>query len=196
MLERGTELPAVKTRIFTTKEPIPDAVMVELVLGERLIASANQRIARIRVGGIKKTVGGVARIAVKLEVTEFAEISLEAFDYGSHHKNSIIIGNEWLPGTDDIKAALEDARASEEEENKIRESCRLIDRAKASVRVVNSLSNSDREGLSEADYSALKEKTKDLRKRLQKARPEKLTDIELKVITEEMNSINQMLSGL
>ena len=193
MLERGTVLPASKTRIFTTREPIPNAIMIELVTGERLIASANRRITRLRLGGIKKTVGGVARIAVKIEVNEALEIMIEAFDYGSHHKSRQTIPSEWVPSAEETEKALSDAKGAEEEEYLIRERCLLIDRAKAAVRTVRSLTPQEREKVEPAALAELEEKTEDLKKRLKHADAMTIPEIEAKVIKEEMNAVLKTL---
>lgn len=196
MLERGTPLPASKTRIFTARTPLPNAVMIELVKGERFAASDNERIARIRIGGIKKTVGDVARIAVKVEVDEEGSIMLEAFDYGSHHKKTRLIGNTWIPEEAEIERMVKEAEEFTEQEVLLRERWRLISRAKVTAQSVRSVNRTDREGMSKEEWADLKAKAKDLKNRTKKANAADLSEIDAKVINEEITSITNTLKQL
>ena len=196
MLEKGTPLPASKTRIFTAPNPLPGAIMIELVTGERFAAADNRRITRIRIGGIKKTVGDVARIAVKLEVANDGTISLEAFDYGSHHKKKKMIGSDWLPTEEEVRAAVAEAEEYAEQETLLRDRNRLLSRAKATALSVRSVSRTDRENITAEEWSDLKEKAGELRSRIKKARAEDITDLDAKVITEQMKSIQNTLKKL
>ncbi len=196
MIERGTALPASKTRIFTAGKPLPSAVMIELVAGERFAAKDNERIVRLRIGGIKKTVGNIARIAVKVEVSEDGTILFEAFDYGSHHKKSRVIQKSWIPGEEKIAQILSSAQEAEEEETLLRDRCRLISRAKAAEMTVRSINKSDRASLSEEDYAYLKEKAADIRKRIRKADARNLSEIDSRVLGEEITSIRKILEKM
>ena len=196
MLERGTKLPASKTRIFTAKKPIPSAVMIELVMGERFDAKENGTLTKLRVGGIKKTVGDVVRIAVRLEVWADGRIELEAFDYGSHHKKTRILDDSWLPDGVEINRAIASAQNVFEEESLLRERNRIISRAKATVLTVRSVNRADRSRFTAEQWNSIRQKTKDLERRTRRVKAENLGEVDAKVINEEINAVNQLIHSI
>ena len=196
MLERQTALPASKTRIFTTKKPVPTAVLIELVTGERFDAKENRKLTRIRIGGIKKTFGDVVRIAVRVDVKEDGQIEFEAFDYGSHHKKTRILDASWLPDEAEITRSVSSAKEVFEEESLLRERNRIISRAKATVLTVRSIKRADRARFTSEQWNEIRQKTKDLEHRTKRARAENLGDVDAKVISEEIASVNKLVHSV
>ena len=196
MLEKGTGLPASKTRVFTSPKKIPAAVAIELVMGERENAKADKTLIKLRLPGVKRTVGRVVRIAVKLDVSEEGNITLEAFDYGSHHKRARTLEKDkWIPSEEEIKAAVDDAQAAYEEESLIRERCRNIDRAKNLIIKIRTIDRSDREKYTPQEWNELKKRTAAFRKRVAKLNYKNMTPVDDKSLPDEINAISALVKN-
>lgn len=193
MLERGTKIPASAERVFTSGKFMPSAVMAEIVMGERTWAKDNKRIKRVRVGGIKKSAGNIARISLKLEVAEDGTLRIELFDYGSHHRSRRKVRAEkWIPEPEAAVAAAKEAEEHFEEDRMIDARCRLEGRARRAILIVATLKHADRKKLTTEERAELREKARDLRKRI-KAKPADLTDVDAKIIQEEIAGIHKIL---
>lgn len=196
VFEKGTQLPAVRTQLFTSPKPVPAAVMIELSAGERLRAEGNKRLARLRLGGVKKSIGNIVRIAVKTDVREDGEIYFEVFDYGSHHKKTKIISPDWIPSEEEIKTAAEEAEKFYEEDCHDRDKVKVIYRAKALSERGLSLSKADREKIGEEEADEIKIAAKALRSKIRHKKPLNLGPIDEKTIYEYSRNLEEMLRKL
>lgn len=196
VFEKGTQLPAVRTQLFTSPKPVPAAVMIELSAGERLRAEGNKRLARLRLGGIKKSIGDIVRIAVKTEVKADGEIHFEVFDYGSHHKKTRIISPDWIPSEEERKAAEEEAARFYEEDCHDRDKVKVIYRAKALVDRGLSLKKADRENISDEEAKEIEAAAKALKSKIRHKKPYKLGPIDEKTISEYSRNLEEMLRKL
>ena len=196
MMERGTKVPASATRVFTTGRFLPTAVMAEVVLGERTWAKDNKRLKKVRVGGIKKSAGGIARISLKTEVLEDGTLLIELFDSGSHHKSKKKIRPEkWIPDADAVDAAVKAAEEHFEDDRRIDANCRIEGKARKTILIVNSLKRADRKLLTEQELADVRSKAKDLKKRI-KVSPSKLSDVDAKIIQEEVAAVLKTLEKI
>ncbi len=196
MMERGTSVPASATRVFTTGRFLPTAVMAEIVLGERTWAKDNKRIKKVRVGGIKKSAGGIARVSLKTEVLEDGTLLIELFDYGSHHKSKKKIRAEkWVPDEGSVDAAVKAAEEHFDDDRRIDANCRIEGKARKTILIVNSLKRADRKQLTDDELSEVRSKTKDLKKRI-RVSPSNLSDIDAKIILEENAGILKILEKI
>jgi len=196
VFEKGTPLPAVRTQLFTSPKPVPAAVMIELSAGERLRAAGNKRLARLRLGGIKKSIGDIVRIAVKTEVKDDGEIYFDVFDYGSDHKKTKIISPDWIPSQEEIKAAEEEAEKYYEEDCHDRDKVKIIYRAKALTDRGLSLKKTDREKIGDEEADEIKQAAKALSAKIRHKKPFKLGPIDEKTIAEYSKNLEDMLRKL
>lgn len=196
MLERGTAVPASATRVFTTGKFLPSAVMAEIVLGERTWAKDNKRLKKVRVGGIKKSAAGIARISLKTEVLEDGTLLIELFDLGSHHKSrKKIRAEKWIPEAETVDAAIKAAEEHFEDDRRIDANSRIEGKARKTILIVDSLKRADRKLLSESEWTDVRGKTKDLKKRI-RVKPSDLSDVDAKIIQEEIAGIQKILEKI
>ena len=193
MLERGTKIPASATRIFTTKRFMPSAVMAEIVMGERIRAKDNKRIRRVRLGGIKKSAGRIARISVTLEAGDDGTLVIQMFDYGSHHKKrKTVRDSRWVPSEEEVLAAVKEAEEHFEEERRIDGNCRLLGKARKTVLITDTLKRADKNSLTSDELADVKAKASDLKKRI-KLKPENISEVDAKIINEEIKAVYKIL---
>lgn len=196
MLERGTKVPASASRVFTTGRFLPTAVMAEIVMGERTWAKDNMRIKKVRVGGIKKSAGGIARITLKTEVLEDGTLLIELFDSGSHHKSKKKIRPEkWVPESETVDAAVKAAEEHYDDDRRIDANCRIEGKARKTILIVESLKRADRKKLTDEEWTDIREKTRDLKKRI-KVRPSDLSEVDSKIIQEEISGVIKTLEKI
>ena len=196
VFEKGTQLPAVRTQLFTSPKPVPAAVMIERSAGERLRAEGNKRLARLRLGGVKKSIGDIVRIAVKTDVRANGEIHFEVFDYGSHHKKTKVISPEWIPSAEEVKAAAEEAEKFFEEDCHDRDKVKVIYRAQALSDRGLSLSKTDREKIGDEEADEIKKAARALRSKIKHKKPFSLGPIDEKTISEYSRNLEEMLRKL
>lgn len=189
VLERGTHLPASKAIVFSTGKTIPPSVCVEIMAGERLMAKSNISIKKLRLPGIRKTVGEVARIAVKVDVSDDGTIALEAFDYGSHHKASCIIEPSWIPDEATINASLRDTSLHKDDDNFFSLCCTALTRADAMADRVASFDKAKKEKYTKEELQDLKMTAKELKKTAKKLKAENMSRYEFNELNSEVESL-------
>ena len=87
---RGTPLPAVRRRVFTTSEDNQGAVEIKVLMGESPIASKNIDIATTVLLGIPKMTRGTPQVQVTFEVNNECNITTQAVETQSLEKIVVV----------------------------------------------------------------------------------------------------------
>lgn len=117
IVEANTTIPCQKKQVFTTSMDNQPMVEVNVLQGERKIASGNKSIGRFRLDGIPMAKAGVPQIEVCFDIDANGIVTVTAKDLGTNKEQHITISNNTLTD-EEIKAIKEDAEKFKEADEK------------------------------------------------------------------------------
>ena len=113
IIERNTSIPFEKTVQFTTFEDFQTGIMINVVQGERDIASDCRSLAKFELKGITPAKAGIVKVSIKFLLDENAILSVEAWEESEDStkltQNSIQVKPSYGIAGDEIRAMLVDA---------------------------------------------------------------------------------------
>ena len=117
IVEANTTIPCQKKQVFTTSIDNQPMVEVNVLQGERKIASGNKSIGRFRLDGIPMAKAGVPQIEVCFDIDANGIVTVTAKDLGTNKEQHITISNNTLTD-EEIKSIKEDAEKFKEADEK------------------------------------------------------------------------------
>lgn len=143
IVEANTTIPCQKKQVFTTSMDNQPMVEVNVLQGERKIASGNKSIGRFRLDGIPPYKAGVPQIEVCFDIDANGIVTVTAKDLGTNKEQHITISNNTLTD-EEIKAIKEDAEKFKEADEKKTQETNDINNAEAYMyRVKEMIVNED-----------------------------------------------------
>ena len=117
IVEANTTIPCQKKQVFTTSVDNQPMVEVNVLQGNRPIASGNKSIGRFRLDGIPMAKAGVPQIEVTFDIDANGITTVTAKDLGTNKEQHITIQNNSL-SDDEVKQIKEDAEKFKEADEK------------------------------------------------------------------------------
>ena len=182
LVPRNTTIPVSKSQVFSTAENNQTAVDINVLQGERPMASDNKSLGMFRLEGIAPAMRGVPQIEVTFDIDANGIVNVSAKDKATNKEQKITITNSSNLSEQDIDKMVKEAEANASEDKKKKEEAEIKNNANSliasSERIVK-----DFEGkISEEDVKKLTEH----RETLQKALDENKPADELKKLSEEL----------
>ena len=182
LVPRNTTIPVSKSQVFSTAENNQTAVDINVLQGERPMASDNKSLGMFRLEGIAPAMRGVPQIEVTFDIDANGIVNVSAKDKATNKEQKITITNSSNLSEQDIDKMVKEAEANASEDKKKKEEAEIKNNANSlissSERIVK-----DFEGkISEEDVKKLTEH----REALQNALDENKSSDELKKLSEEL----------
>ena len=182
LVPRNTTIPVSKSQVFSTAENNQTAVDINVLQGERPMASDNKSLGMFKLDGIAPAMRGVPQIEVTFDIDANGIVNVSAKDKATNKEQKITITNSSNLSEADIDKMVKEAEANASEDKKKKEEAEIKNNANSlitsSERIVK-----DFEGkISEEDVKKLTEH----REALQKALDENKSSEELKKLSEEL----------
>ena len=182
LVPRNTTIPVSKSQVFSTAENNQTAVDINVLQGERPMASDNKSLGMFRLEGIAPAMRGVPQIEVTFDIDANGIVNVSAKDKATNKEQKITVTNSSNLSEQDIDKMVKEAEANASEDKKKKEEAEIKNNANSlissSERIVK-----DFEGkISEEDVKKLTEH----REALQKALDENKSSDELKKLSEEL----------
>ncbi len=124
LIERNTTIPARKTQVFTTAEDNQSSVTINVLQGEREMASDNKSLGRFELMGIMPAPRGVPQIEVTFDIDANGILNVSAKDKATGKEQSIRITGSSGLSEEEIDRMVKEAEMHAEEDKKKKE---LID---------------------------------------------------------------------
>lgn len=183
LIERNTTVPTSKSQTFSTAADNQTSVEINVLQGEREMASDNKSLGRFILDGIPPAPRGVPQIEVSFNIDANGIVNVSAKDKATNKEQKITITGGGSLSEDEIKKMQEDAEKHSEEDKKKKEEVEVRNQADTLIYTAektlsdagDKLTDDDKKPITEA-VSALKEK-KD---------SEEIEEI--KKLTEDLNS--------
>ena len=189
LIERNTQIPSAKSRIFTTAADGQTVVEVHVLQGERELAAHNKSLGRFELRNIPPAPRGVPQIEVTFEIDANGIVNVSAKDLATGNKQRITIESPTNLTQDEIDRMVKEAAIYAEEDAKKREEAQArnkahveIDSAERTLRELADFIDMDRQ-------RRLKAKIESLRAALQAYDLEKIQS-ETKELQDLMYSIS------
>lgn len=118
LIERNTTIPAKKSQTFSTAADGQTSVEINVVQGERKMASDNKTLGRFTLSGIAPAPRGIPQIEVSFDIDANGIVNVSAKDKGTGKEANITITASTNLSDDEIQNAVDEAKRFEEEDKK------------------------------------------------------------------------------
>ncbi|KYK20735.1 molecular chaperone DnaK [Thermoplasmatales archaeon SG8-52-4] len=188
LIDRNTTVPTKKSKIFSTAADNQTSVDINILQGERPMATDNKSLGRFHLDGILPAPRGIPQIEVTFDIDADGILNVAAKDLGTGKEQSIRITGSTKLSDEEITKMKKEADDHAEEDKKRKEKVEIRNNGDAMVHTTqktleelkDKFSKEDkeslekglkelREALSGDDIDKIKEKTDELSKVLQKA---------------------------
>ena len=120
IIDRNTPLPCQHSQVFTTAANFQTSVEINVLQGEREIASANKSLGKFRLNGIRRALRGIPQIEVTFSIDTNGIVHVTAKDLGTNSSQDITISGSGNMSREEIDRAIRDAQryAAEDRQRK------------------------------------------------------------------------------
>lgn len=182
LIQRNTTIPTKKSQIFSTAEDNQPAVTVNVLQGEREMASDNKSLGRFELVGIPPAPRGVPQIEVTFDIDANGIVNVSAKDMGTGKEQSIKITATQKLSDEEVERMKKEAEQFSEEDKKRKENAEVKNQADT---LVYTIEKTLKDVKDKASSSEIEEVTK-MKDELKVLLKENKTD-ELKEKMEEIN---------
>ncbi len=121
LIERNSQIPCSKTRIFTTAADGQTVVEVHCLQGERDLAVHNKSLGRFELRNIPPAPRGVPQIEVTFDIDANGIVNVSAKDMATGNKQKIVIQSPTNLSRDEVDNMVKEAAVYAEEDSRRRE---------------------------------------------------------------------------
>ncbi len=121
LIERNTTIPTSKSQVFSTAADNQTSVEINVLQGEREMASDNKSLGRFILDGIPPAPRGVPQIEVSFNIDANGIVNVSAKDKATGKEQKITITGGGSLSEEEVKKMQQDAEAHAEEDKKKKE---------------------------------------------------------------------------
>ena len=129
IIDRNTPLPCQHSQVFTTAANFQTSVEINVLQGEREIASANKSLGKFRLNGIRRALRGIPQIEVTFSIDTNGIVHVTAKDLGTNSSQDITISGSGNMSREEIDRAVRDAQRYAAEDKQRRQTQQARDAA-------------------------------------------------------------------
>ncbi len=120
IIDRNTPLPCQHSQVFTTAANFQTSVEINVLQGEREIASANKSLGKFKLNGIRRALRGIPQIEVTFSIDTNGIVHVTAKDLGTGGSQDITISGSGNMSREEIDRAVREAQqyAAEDRQRK------------------------------------------------------------------------------
>jgi molecular chaperone DnaK len=192
LIQRNTTIPAAKSETFSTAGDNQTQVEINVLQGERPIATDNKSLGRFILEGIPPAPRGVPQIEVTFDIDASGILTVSAKDKATGKSQSIKITGSTGLSKDEIEKIKEEADKHSEEDKKTKEKIEARNNADNMIYVAEKSLKDAGDKLAKDIKDDVENKIKELKSVLDKADVQELQD-KTKALSESLQKIGQSM---
>ncbi len=190
LIERNTTIPASKSQIFSTAGDNQSSVEINVVQGERPMATDNKSLGKFMLDGIPPAPRGVPQVEVKFDIDANGILNVSATDKATGKEQKITITASSGLSEEEVEKMKKEAEIHADEDKKKKETIETKNHADAVIFQTEKLIQESSSKMKEEDKKELEEKLEELKKVKDSDKPE-----EIKEKMEALNKIAQKIGA-
>ncbi len=190
LIEANTTIPCDKEEIFSTAADNQTEVTINLLQGNRPMASQNKSIGRFNLTGILPAKRGVPQIAVKVSINANGIIEVTAKDKGTGKAQSIRVEGSSSLSKEEIERMKAEAEANAEADKKERDAVDKLNKADGLVFAQEKMIEEQKDNLTSDEKSKLEGLVNELKECIKAKDASKVDTIEAQ-INETWQAVSQ-----
>ena len=191
LIEKNTTIPTKKSQVFSTAADNQPAVTINVLQGERAMATDNKALGRFDLVGIPPSPRGIPQIEVTFDIDANGIVNVSAKDLGTGKQQQITVTGTSNLSDDDIENMKKSAEEHSEEDKKKKEEIETINQADTLVYTTEKLFKDMKGKADDKKLGEVKKMIDELKKLLE---PEKKDIEKIKKKLEEVNEKVQAIS--
>jgi molecular chaperone DnaK len=190
LIERNTTVPTSKSQIFSTAADNQTQVEINVLQGERPMATDNKSLGRFILAGIPPAPRGVPQIEVSFDIDANGILNVKAIDKATNKEQSITIKGAVSLTDEEVKEAQAEAEKHAAEDQKKKESIEVRNQADNLVFTAEKTLKDAGDKVKEVDKKKVEEEIKKVKELLAKeeASKEELEEASKK-LSEEIQTV-------
>jgi molecular chaperone DnaK len=194
LIDANTTIPCEKEEVFSTAVDNQTEVTINLLQGNRPMASQNKSIGRFNLTGILPARRGVPQIAVKISINANGIIEVSAKDKATGKAQSIRVEGSSNLSKEEIERMKAEAEANAEADKKERETVDKLNKADQLVFTQEKMLEEQKDNINADEKSKLETLVNDLKECIKNKDASKVDSIETQ-INEVWQAISQRVYG-
>jgi molecular chaperone DnaK len=183
LIDRNTTIPTSKSQVFSTAAANQTQVEINVLQGEREMASDNKTLGRFVLDGIPPAPRGVPQIEVTFDIDSSGILNVTAKDKNTNKEQKITIQNSTNLSDDEVEKMKQDAEKYADDDKKKKELVEAKNHANQVSFEIEKQLGEYGDKLEKADQESIEENVKKLK---ELAAKEDVTKEELDKASEEM----------
>ncbi|MDF1498709.1 MAG: molecular chaperone DnaK [Patescibacteria group bacterium] len=164
LIEKNTTIPAAKTQVFSTAADNQPSVEINVLQGEREMATGNKSLGRFILDGIPPAPRGLPQVEVTFDIDANGILSVKAKDKATNKEQSIRIEASSGLSKEEIEKMQKDAQVHAEEDKKAKEKIEIKNNADTLVYTTEKLLRESGDKIKEEDKKSIEEKVEAVKK--------------------------------
>jgi len=166
LIERNTTVPTKKSKVFSTAADNQTSVEINVLQGERPMASDNKSLGRFHLDGILPAPRGLPQIEVTFDIDADGILNVKAQDKGTGKEQSIRITGSTKLSDQEISKMKKEAEEHVEEDKKRKEKVEIRNNGDALVHSTTKMLDELKDKISDDDKKTVEDALKGLREAL------------------------------
>jgi len=164
LIEKNTTIPVAKTQVFSTAADNQPSVEINVLQGEREMATGNKSLGRFILDGIPPAPRGLPQVEVTFDIDANGILSVKAKDKATNKEQSIRIEASSGLSKEEIEKMQKDAQVHAEEDKKAKEKIEIKNNADTLVYTTEKLLRESGDKIKEEDKKSIEEKVEAVKK--------------------------------